>query len=429
MMPVRHGKSEMCSQYFPAWYLGRHPDHRVILVSYESGYAETWGEKTRDVLAEWGPSIFGINVHRRRNAAGHWRLDGRKGEMISTGIVGGVTGRGANLLIIDDPIKSSMEANSETYRNRVWDLYTSTIKSRLEPEGIVLIVMTRWHQDDLAGRILNQHDALPDQAHPFDVLKLTALYDDPTLPDAMGRQIGDALWPWRYTSADLEDIKNTTPQHWWNALYQQRPTPPGGGLAKSTWFPVVHAMPAKALPRVRFWDCAGTEALRGSDPDWTVGALLARDGGRFYIENIIRVRWTAGEIDKLIKQTAVADGVGVAIREEQEPGSSGLAVISQRRQGLVGFNYRGVPAVGAKSIRWMPMLIQAEVGNVCLMYGSWNAAYQQEISEAPYGAHDDQLDATAGAFQELARGSMIPASEILGPGEVVDAGAFQRKIF
>jgi predicted phage terminase large subunit-like protein len=139
-------------------------------------------------------------------------------------------------------------------------------------------------------------------------------------------------------------------------------------------------------------------SARSTDPDWTVGALVSRAGGVFFVEDIIRVRQSPAEVEALIVETAKADGRSVAIREEEEPGSAGKTVIAARTRRLAGYNYRGVPSSGAKTLRWQPLAVQAEVGNVKLVTGAWNRAFRDEAALAPKGAHDDQLDAVSGAF-------------------------------
>lgn len=162
-------------------------------------------------------------------------------------------------------------------------------------------------------------------------------------------------------------------------------------------------MPPPPLSKCRFWDCAGTKlTAKNLDPDWTVGALVVKDGDLIYIEDIIRVRDTPGRVNALILQTAKLDGQEVVIREEEEGGSSGGAVTAMRGAMLVGYNYKGVKATGAKALRWQPFLNRAEVGSVKLLKNErWNRNFLDEIEMAPNGAHDDQLDAVSGAFQAL----------------------------
>lgn len=425
-MPPRHGKSNLCSHFFPAWYLGRHPDHNVMLASYQGTFAQLWGERARDVLVEYGPEVFGIRPHSQRKAASDWRIAGHLGRMRCTGVTGGITGRGADLLIIDDPIKDAVEASSEIYRERTWDWYTSTARTRMEPGGIIIVIQTRWHQEDLIGRLRRQATLGGEQ---WDSVTLPALAED---GDLLGRAPGEALWPERFTAEQLLAIKNGMPSHWWNALFQQRPTPPGGALAKTVWFPVVHALPPN-LRRCRFWDIGGDAKKGTGDPDWTVGALVARSpDGRFFIEDIIRVQYTSADVEKLIVQTAHTDGHDVPIREEQEGGSSGLAIINQRKRALAGFNYSGQRPLG-KPGGWTPMLIQAEVGNVFMFHdrgckcGSmgrgepgWNAKFLAEVADAPHGSHDDQLDGVAGAMHYLSQVDPTPASDIFSIGGETD---------
>lgn len=426
-MPPRHGKSFLCSQYFPAWYLGRHPDHRVILASYGGQFARTWGERARNVLVEFGPSVFGLTVKAQFNRPDDWRIVGHHGRMQSVGMTGGITGRGADLLIIDDPIKDALEAASPIYRERAWNWYTATARSRLEPGGVVVVIQTRWHQDDLVGHLRRQADV---GGESWTSLTLPALCEDPAT-DPLHRPLGAPLWPERYDTPHLAAIRDTLPDHWWNALFQQRPTPPGGSLAKRTWFPVVVALPAPVAKRCRFWDVASTLPSHGSDPDYTVGALVTRAADKFWVEDLVRVRGSAHEVDALIRLTAARDGKAVLVREEQEPGSAGKAICETRARALAGFNYRGVPSSEKKELRWAPLLIQAEVGNVAVLSGPWNAAFWDEVAEAPFGSHDDQLDAVSGAFQEVAVGSTLPANVLLGMGGARDVAqiASRRKVF
>ena len=157
VMPPRHGKSLLCSVFFPAWYLGTYPDRRVILASYESDFAAGWGRKTRDVLEEHGP-LFGVSLRSDSSAANRWDIAGRAGGMISVGVGGAATGRGADLFIIDDPVKSLEDAQSEAMSRRAWDWYRGVARTRLEPGGAIVLIMTRWAEQDLAGRLLAGED-------------------------------------------------------------------------------------------------------------------------------------------------------------------------------------------------------------------------------------------------------------------------------
>lgn len=216
MMPPRHGKSVLISQFFPAWYLGTHPEQRVILASYEAHFAASWGRQARDVLAEHGAEHFGVALRRDSAAVNRWDLADHPGGMITAGVGGPITGRGANLLIVDDPVKNAEQALSETYRNKAWEWWTSTAFTRLEPDAIVVVVQTRWHEDDLAGRILREQ-----AGENWHVLCLPAIAEQ---TDPIGRRPGEALWPQRFSRARLEEIRQSLPAYWWQALYQQTPS-------------------------------------------------------------------------------------------------------------------------------------------------------------------------------------------------------------
>jgi predicted phage terminase large subunit-like protein len=235
-MPPRHGKSELISKTFPAWYLGRFPDHKIILTSYEADFAESWGAEARNMLAEYGPEVFGVQPNPKTRAGRRWNVDGHKGKMATAGAGGAITGKGAHLLIIDDPIKNDEEANSPTYREKVWNWYRATAYTRLEsdPDGVVVVVMTRWNEDDLVGRLLAL-DASDDGGPKEDwvVLNLPALAEE---DDLLGRQPGEALWPAKYPVERLERIKRTSGTYWWSALFQQRPAPLEGMRFKKSWF-------------------------------------------------------------------------------------------------------------------------------------------------------------------------------------------------
>ncbi len=152
--PPRHGKSTLVSEYLPAWFLGTFPERRVILTSYEADFAASWGAKTRGLLEAHGRSLYGIRVDERSRSAARWDLARKQGGVITPGVGGPITGRGAHLLVIDDPIKNAEQSQSPTIRAKQWDWWLSTARTRLEPGAVVVVVMTRWHQGDLGGKLL-----------------------------------------------------------------------------------------------------------------------------------------------------------------------------------------------------------------------------------------------------------------------------------
>lgn len=216
-MPPQHGKSEYISKYLPAWFLGTYPDRRVLLASYQAQFAATWGRKARNLLMEAG-HLFGVQVDERQRAADQWDLLERDGGMSTAGISGGFTGRGAHLFVIDDPIKNEQEAFSARQRERVWDFYRATAYTRLRPDATVIILHTRWHRDDLIGRLLAGHDDTDAEAWRVVNLRALAEGDDP-----LDREPQAALWPQQYPRARLEKTRQAIGPYYWQALYQQHP--------------------------------------------------------------------------------------------------------------------------------------------------------------------------------------------------------------
>jgi predicted phage terminase large subunit-like protein len=395
-MPPRHGKSEFASKYFPAWFLGTFPDRRVILTSYEADFAATWGRKVRDVLEGHG-DLFGVRVRKDSAAANRWDLEGYDGGMATAGVGGPITGRGAHLMIIDDPVKNAEEAASETYRNRAWDWYASTAYTRLEPGGIIVLIQTRWHEDDLAGRIL-AHDASRGE---WDVLNLPAQAEP---DDALGRPEGRALWPERYDDAALATIRVTLGSYWFAALYQQRPRPREGGFFKRAWFSLVDSGLAddQYPERVRWWDMAATEG----GGDWTVGLLMSRTAdGLYTIEDVVRGQWSPYSRDAEIRRTADRDRARYGFIDqwcEQEPGSSGVSAAQAFVRLLEGHAARAERTTGDKQVNAGPLASMAEAGMVRVLRAPWSESLLAELCDFPTGKHDDQVDAASRAFNKLA---------------------------
>ena len=235
-MPPRHGKSELISRFTPAWYLGRFPDRKVILASYSDTFAASWGRAARDVLEESGRRIFGVTVNQEAKGGQLWEVvppEGmrvlRPGVMVTAGVGGGVTGKGANLMIIDDPVKNSEDAASEVNRQKQHDWWKSTARTRLQAGASVILVMTRWHEDDLAGRLLADELEGGDR---WDVLNLPAFCEIEDGVDEIGRSLGDPLWPEMFSTEDLEATRRAMGNYWFSAMYQQRPAPADGNLFK-----------------------------------------------------------------------------------------------------------------------------------------------------------------------------------------------------
>ena len=212
-MPPRHGKSELASTWQPFWLLCRDPSKRILLASYGADFAARWGRRVRELVQDIGGE-YGVHINPASRSVARWDTTAGGG-MVCVGVGGSLTGRGADLLIIDDPVKSSAEATSRVYRDRLWDWYRSTARTRLEPGGSVILIMSRWHQADLAGMVLDD-----EYGETWDTLRLPALAET---DDALGRSEGNPLWPERYGIEQLSEARAELGSYYWQAMYQQSP--------------------------------------------------------------------------------------------------------------------------------------------------------------------------------------------------------------
>lgn len=409
--PPQHGKSELASVRLPAYWLGRRPDDPIILVSYAASLAESKSRQTRQIVesSEFGVLFPGIQTQPDSRAIDHWHLNGRRGGMLAAGVGGAITGHGAVLGIIDDPLENWQESQSATVRETAWEWYRTTFRTRVWEHGAIVLIMTRWHEEDLAGRLLAE------QASEWTVLRLPALAETQAerdeanrllglpqdQPDPLGRQPGEPLCPRRFSLEALQSLKRDVGSLGWGSQYQGVPRAPEGNLFKRGWFPVVESAPYEAR-RIRYWDKSAT----AGGGDFTVGLLLAWSSGVYFIEDMVRGQWSSGERDAIIKKTADADARryrhGVGIWMEQEPGSSGKDSAAAATRLLAGHYIRHDRPTGSKEVRAQPFASQAEGGNVRLVRASWNTAYLDELTSFPNGAHDDAVDASSGAFAKLA---------------------------
>ncbi len=269
-MPPRHGKTLTVSRLFPAWFLGRNPDKRVMLVSYGATLAYRNSRVARNLIRDshYQATFPGVALASDSAAVDSWDIAGGEGGCDAMGITGGATGKGAHVLVIDDPVKSRAEAESETYRENVWDAYINDLYTRLEPGGAIVIMMTRWHQDDLIGRVLNASTDDNEDTEEWTRIRMPAIAE--TDDDPIGRKTGEALWPWRYPLERLKRIAQAVGAYVWDALFQQRPVPAEGGLFKRANFNRITVMPDCAQV-VRFWDLAMSEKTTA---DYSVGTKM-----------------------------------------------------------------------------------------------------------------------------------------------------------
>jgi predicted phage terminase large subunit-like protein len=384
-VPPRHGKSEMVTVRYSAWRLERNPGQRVIIGAYNQTLANKFSRKVRRIAIERN-----LPIDRKRTASEEWEtLAG--GGLRAVGVGAGVTGMGGDLIVIDDPVKNRAEANSSTYRDKVWSWYTDDLYTRLEPGGQMVLIMTRWHEDDLAGRILESEDG-PN----WTVVSLPALAEG---NDPLGRPSGTALCPDRYDVDALGKIKTAIGSRAFASLYQQRPVEQEGGMFRRSYFAAVQQSP-EIDAMVRYWDMAAT----AGDGDYTAGVLMGRGSdGRYYVLDVVHGQWSTNERDERIKAAAKGDGAAVVQWIEEEPGSSGKDRTAYLIRNLAGIPIRAERVTGDKQTRAEPFAAQCEAGNVSIVRASWNGAFIDELCMFPNGAHDDMVDAASGAFGKIAQ--------------------------
>ncbi len=398
LMPPGSAKSTYTSLLFPVWWFLRHPRSTVICASHSLGLARSFGRRARDLVQEHADQL-GFAIKPGHRAADNWSTT-EGGEYFAVGVRGSIIGRRADLIIIDDPVKSHAIADSRRQRDFIWDWYKSDVSTRLKPGGRVALVMTRWHKDDLGGQL---------QATAEDgwrVLRLPALAE---AGDPLGRPPGEPLWPeWEGKDA-LARRRALIGDRAWSALYQQRPHAPGGSVFRIDRITETEA----AEPEdhvVRGWDFAATAKRDGNEPDWTVGVKLWRAGDRRWVVlDVVRIRGSALQVEELLLKTAAQDGRKVTIALPQDPGQAGKFQASWFTGRLRGFHVVSTREGGPKTSRARYVASQVEAGHVEIVRAPWNRAFLEELRDFPGTTHDDQVDALARAFNTLETEPIAPA--------------------
>jgi len=408
MMPPRHGKSQYCSRWLPLWYLNEHPDRFVLLASYAAEFAAKWGRRVRDdAMAHHARLRFRVSPD---SASAHRWDTTKDGGMLTVGVGGGATGSGTGLLLVDDPIKNMEEAQSQTYRERVWEWWQSVALTRLEPGGSVVMLLTRWNEDDLAGRILEH------EADRWDVVQLPALAEP---GDQLGRTPGEALWPERYPVAALQRIKDSVGSYVWSALFQQRPSPEGGAFFKRDhfryWRPCLASqgdfelLPRDLPPRVVarsacvVFQTVDLAISQKETADWTVVATWALTPDRvLLLLDVDRVRAEATTHADLVKGAWQRHRSAFASVESVQYQMALVQVL--RRDGVAVREFR---PHGDKVARARTAQVYCETERVFLPEGApFLDEFERELLAFPTGKHDDQVDTLSMAVIEVSVGNV-----------------------
>jgi len=383
-MPPRHGKSELASRRFPAWYIGRNPGKQIIAASYNSDLASDFGREVRNIVSSPEYSkLFGTALAADSQAANRWHTDAG-GMYVAAGVGTAITGRGADILLIDDPFKDREEADSEIRRGRVWDWYTSTAYTRLMPGGAVVIINTRWHDDDLSGRLLAD---MQDSGDQWEVLSLPAIRPD-----------GSALWPEWYPLERLEQIRSVLPARDWNSLYQQNPIPDDGDYFKSDWLNDYDQLP-DGLSVYGASDYAVTDG----GGDYTEHGVFGIDtAGNVYVLDWWRGQtssdvWIERKCDLILSHSPVCwFGEAGPIRRAVEPF---MMRRMQERNAICRIEW--LASIADKEARARSIQGLASMGRLYFPKNApWKGDVQAQMLRFPAGKHDDAVD----VFSLIGRG-------------------------
>lgn len=414
-MPPQQGKSVRTSQVFPVHALIQRPDTPVIVASYGEQLAERNGETIRNIIS-WND--LGIKVAAGSASKRRWRIEGKRGGVLSAGIGSGMTGWASGLTVIDDPIKDQQEADSEAYRDRVWNWWLTVAQTRLAPGAPVVVVLTRWHTDDLAGRLLAQVDG-----HRWRVLNIPAQCENEET-DPLGRKLGEYMQSARYmddkvTGRQRPMTKAENDEYWekikvgvgartWAALYQGRPTAAEGGLIKRDWLARRYSYPLWEDRDGHNWLIGFDDVLISADltfkgtkhSDYVAIGVWARRGADVYLLDQVRARLdfmsALRAFDQLVRLWPQA---ALKLVEDKANGPALMSMLGRRIPGIVPYEPRG--SKQARANAWAPF---AEAGNVwlpSLELAPWVDEYVEELAAFPNGAHDDQVDQTSMALDRL----------------------------
>ena len=397
-IPPQNGKSTIVSQNFPAWSLGRNPDLKIVGTSYSANLAEQFSRSIQRIIdrpeyQDIFPDTYLNGSNVRTDVKGYLRnVDifetvGHKGFYKAVGVGGSLTGTPVDIAIIDDPIKDAMEAYSPIYRERVWDWYTSVLLTRLHNESKQLFIMTRWHDDDLAGRILKR------EADKWTVLSIPAIRE--TLEDGNDfdpRKVGEALWPQRHSLERLLDAQKRSPR-FFSALYQQHPTVEGGNIIKEAWFGRISAFDFKKKrkyePIIFFVDTAYTEKT-SNDPTGILGSCMI--GNDIYIVCGKKMNMKFPELCRFLPSYVCDNGYGSGSTVRIEPKANGISVIDQLRE-TTNLSVVATPSPkDSKETRLNAASPFVESGRVYLVDGDWNEMFIDEVCGFPAKPHDEFVD-------------------------------------
>lgn len=391
--PPQHGKSMTVTETLPSWYLGRSPDSSVIIASYDSDFAERFCRRNKEKIKSFGAELFGISVGKVDRAQ-EFELSGKRGRLISRGIMSGITGNPANLVIIDDPVKNMLEADSVTYRSRVWEEWQASIKSRLASHGKVIIIMTPWHEDDFAARILKAEKnarllRLPVEAEENDPLGRSP--GQPLCPE-LGK---DENWLRDFKSSYISDPAGG--RRAWTALYQCSPRTENGSIIRRGWWKFYESAQTPAF---------GTQLISvdatfkgGADNDFVSVQVWGKHGQDYYLRYCLNRHLDFPGTLQAIRAVRQLYPPAVSVLIEDKANGSAIIQTLQREMLCIPVN-----PLGGKLARVNAVAPAIESGHVFLPRqeeAEWVGAFIDQFTAFPNGRHDDMVDAASQALHRL----------------------------
>lgn len=413
-MPPQHGKSEIISRNFPAWALGRNPDLKIVGSSYSADLAQQFSRAIqRTIDSEEYQAIFpdtylsGSMTVRNNDSTtrgylrnvDYFETVAHRGFYKAVGVGGGLTGTPVDIAIIDDPVKDATEAYSATYRERVWNWYNTVLSTRLHNDSKQLFIMTRWHEDDLAGRLLK---AEPDE---WTVVVIPAICEeehDGALNSK--RHVGDALWPEKHSLLKLQKQQRRAPREF-SALYQQRPTIEGGNIVKRDWFRKISFAEFTALryrePMHFYLDTAYNKKKQGSDNDPSGILAACRIGQNIYLYDAQSVWKEMPDLLRFLPDYIAAHCGNKESVLHIEPKANGISVVQMLRSTST-LNVVETPVpVDEKEVRLRVVSPRIECGRVFIVEGSWNEDFLNQVCAFPAAPHDEFVDILGYAINDL----------------------------
>ena len=408
-MPPQHGKSEIISRNFPAWAFGRNPDLKIVGCSYSSDLAEQFSRSIQRTIdskeyQEIFPETYLNGSNVRTDVKGYLRnvdvfeMVGRKGFYKAVGVGGSLTGTPVDIAIIDDPVKDANEANSVTYRQRVWDWYNTVLTTRLHNHSRQLFIMTRWHEDDLAGRILKS------ESQDWTVLAIPAICEVENDGGLSSRKIGDPLWPSHHSIHKLTKQKARAPREF-NALYQQHPTVEGGNIVKRDWFQRISFTEFMALrynePMHFYLDTAYGKKKKGQDNDPSGIIAACRIRNYVYIFHAQKVYKEMPDLLRFLPDYMAAHEASDESKLNVEPKANGVSVVHMLKE-ISTLNVKETPTpTDDKEVRLRAVSPRVECGRVFLVEGVWNDDFLDEVCGFPAQPHDEFVDLLGYAINDL----------------------------